>query len=238
MAQYPQRRKRTGGTPAPGPNTRAKKPGGTPGDRPNTRPKNSPGGVPEQGPSAEEIRDDPKALKNWLDRHQQKALAGGLLSGPLAEDGTGSAVLIDLLRSNPELAARVREFTKTQAALFRETPGIERTGGRKDLLFQQFPELYQQYIAATGQDIIYDAEGNPVRVVDPNGVFGMREGDELVSPTLYGADGTEQERPVFGDEGGVVGSEAANQFLAARAARQAAQSGGYFSLDELQGGES
>ena len=206
-----------------------------PGPRPNPRPPKSQGGKPNEGaPTPEQ---DAKDLKNWLDRHQQKALGGGLLSGPLDEEGGGSTVLIDLLRSNPELAARVRAFTKEQASLFRETPGIERTGGRKDLLFQTFPELYQQYIAATGQDIIYDAEGNPVRVVDPDSTFGMREGDELVSPTLYGADGAEQERPTYGD-GGVLGSETANQFLAARARRQAAQTGGdFFSLGELPGGE-
>ena len=208
-------------------------------NRPNPRPNKSQGGKPKEDSPNRVVSQDPERIEDWLDRQKQKALAGGLLSGPEGENGFGIE-LINLLRSNPELAARVRDYTKSVPAL-RQLPGLPHgTDSLKTELLLTFPELYDQYIAATGQAVVRDAEGNPVRIVDPNTLFGMREGDQLSTPELFGADGEVLPAPAIADvgEGSIVGSEAANQFLAARAARQAAQSGGYFSLDELQGGES
>lgn len=185
------------------PDERVVKPKGPPkksGNRDNTRPPHSQGGKPgDPVPGSKQGAD--KELKNWLKRMEQRALAGGLLSGPGVE-GAGSTELIDLLHSNPELAANVQKWIQQQKTANDGTlPGLAGAGGLQTQLFQQFPELYQQYVAATGKSIIYDAAGNPVRVVDPNSHYGLREGDTVVAPKLYNRKGEEVPLPEIGGEG-------------------------------------
>lgn len=222
--------------------------GPRPGDKKGGQYQNGPKGGEQDKPTPEEKKAE-KELQKWLDRMEQRAMAGGLLSGP-GGTGTGSAELVNLLRSNPELAVRVQAWIAAQKALPGPMPGIAGAGGLQTQLFTEFPELYQQYVAATGKSIVYDAAGNPVRLVDPNKYFGMREGDTLTTPTLYGAKGEELPLPEiqYPTKGKPIGAGANDQALHFGAIpveeqmglgreRASAFYGDVFDIEDLAGGE-
>ena len=200
-----------------------------------------------------------KELKKWLDRQADKTRTGGLLSGP-----SGGAALVQRLRYDPALAQRVRQWMD-ENPVPKGVPYPKAFAGGEGLqakLLQEFPELYEQYVAATGMSIVYGPEGQPVRLVDPSKPFGMRTGDELRTPTLYNAKGEVVERPkikpeepeAIPDTGafrfgaiplGDMGDDELDQLggavrsmLEARRARQAAQQnyGETFSYEDLFGG--
>jgi len=121
----------------------------------------------------------PDEIDRWLNRQGRRAMAGGLLSGPGGE-GTGSTELVDLLRSNPQLAAQVQAWMQQN----RGTAPMAGAGGLQTQLFQEFPQLYDQYVAASGRSIVRDAAGNPIRLVD-NPAQGVAQGQSISTPTLY-----------------------------------------------------
>lgn len=137
------------------------------------------GGSTKPGPETD------KALEKWLDRQQQRALAGGLLSGP-GGAGVGSGELVALLRSNPELAAQVRAWMAENRGT-----GLGMSGalGGQARLFEAFPALSDQYIAALGAGYITDAQGQARRLVPRDYTGPVAEGWSLVVPDLYNAKG-------------------------------------------------